>query len=89
MTQQPQDLPHSLKLDEREKLTITGATEVLHFDEELSRLNTARGPIAVYGRELKLKTLSLEDGTVSITGQIDAIEYEAEKKSGGWGKLWR
>lgn len=89
MTQQSQPLPHSLKLDERERLTMTGAIEVLHFDEELARLNTTRGSVAVYGRELKLKTLSLEGGTVSITGQIDAVEYEAEKKSGGWGKLWR
>lgn len=88
MTQENQPLPHRVNLDEREKLTMTGATEVIHFDEELARLNTSRGEISVYGRELKLKTLSLEGGSVCITGEVDGVIYENTRKSGGWGKLW-
>lgn len=88
MAQEKQALPHKLSLDEREKLTMLGATEVLHFDEELARLNTSRGEISVYGRELKLKTLSLEGGNVSITGQIEGIIYGQSQKSSRWGRLW-
>lgn len=85
---QEKQLAHKVNLDEREKLTLTGATEVVHFDEELARLNTSRGEISVYGRELKLKTLSLEGGSVCITGEIDGIFYEQSRKTGRWGKLW-
>ena len=88
MAQENRQLPHKLTLDEREKLTMTGATEVIHFDEELAKLNTSRGEISVYGRELKLKTLSLDGGSVSITGQIDGVFYEPGQKNGRWGKLW-
>ena len=88
MAQEKQPLPHKVNLDEREKLTMTGATEVIHFDEELARLNTSRGEISVYGRELKLKTRSLEGGSVCITGEIDGVFYEHGRKNGGWGKLW-
>ena len=89
MAQEKQSLPHKLSVEEREKLTMTGATEVLHFDEELARLHTDRGVIAVYGRDLKLKTLSLEGGTVSIQGQIDAVVYELNKKTGQWSRFWK
>lgn len=89
MAQERQGLPHKLNLDEREKLTMTGVNEVIHFDEEVARLNSSRGEVSVYGRELKLKTLSLEGGTVSIMGQIDGIVYEHSRKSEGWGRFWK
>ena len=89
MTQEKMVLPHKLSLDEREKLTLTGATEVIHFDEELARVHTSRGELSVYGSQLKLKTLSLDGGSVSITGIIDGIFYEQPRPRGGIGKLWK
>ena len=89
MTQENQGLPHKLSLDEREKLTMTGATEVIHFDEEQAKLNTSRGCVTVYGNGLKLKTLSLDGGSVSISGQIDAVVYETQQKAEGWRRFWR
>lgn len=74
------ELPHKLTLDERERLTVTGATEIVHFDGELARVSTSRGMVAVHGQDLKLKTLSLEGGVVSVTGKVNAIVYE---ESGG------
>ena len=78
---------HKLSLEQREKLTMTGATEVIHFDEEMARLCTDGGTVCVYGSGLKLKTLSLEGGKVAIQGKIDAIVYEGDRKSGRWGWL--
>lgn len=75
-------LPHKLTVEERKKLTLTGATEVVHFDEEMARINTSQGMVAVHGRELKLKTLSLEGGVVSVTGQIQAVIYEQSRHRG-------
>ena len=79
-------LPHKLQMEERKKLTLTGATEVLRFDEEMAQLNTSQGTIIVQGSDLKLKTLSLDGGTVSITGRICAIIYE-EPRQRRFGRL--
>lgn len=87
MAEERSMLPHKLVLEEREKLTLTGATEVVRFDEELAQLTTSRGSVIVQGENLKLKTLSLDGGTVSITGKIDAVIYEEPRQRRGLGRL--
>lgn len=87
MAQERESLPHKLTLDERKKLTLTGATEVLRFDEEMAQLNTSQGMVIVQGNGLKLKTLSLDGGTVAITGHICALIYEEPRQKRGFGRL--
>lgn len=77
-------LPHKLTLDERKKLSLTGAREVIHFDEELVELDTARGNLVVQGSDLRLKCLSLEDGAVVIQGNISAVLYDEPKQRRGF-----
>mgnify|MGYP003293004799 CR=1 FL=1 len=77
-------LPHKLTLDERKKLSLTGAREVIHFDEELVELDTARGNLVVQGSGLRLKCLSLEDGAVVIQGNISAVLYDEPKQRRGF-----
>lgn len=77
-------LPHRLVLDERKKLNLTGAREVIRFDEELVELDTARGSLVVQGSDLRLKCLSLEDGAVVIQGNISGILYDEPKQKRGF-----
>lgn len=76
-------LPHKLTLNERKKLTMTGVTEVVSFDEEAVIVKTALGTLAIQGRQLQLKTLSLEGGQVEVEGSISALIYEEPRQSGG------
>ena len=76
MADNPNTLPHRLVLEERKKLNLTGAREVIRFDEELAELDTARGRLVVQGTALHLKCLSLEDGAVVIQGNISGIRYD-------------
>ena len=87
MAEERTALPHKLNLEERKKLTLTGATEVLRFDEEMAQLNTSQGTVIVQGTDLKLKTLSLEGGTVAITGKICAVIYEEPRQRRGFGRF--
>lgn len=73
-------LPHKVTLEERKKLSLTGATEILHFEEEMVRLLTGKGLVTIHGQGLKLKCLSLDGGLVSVTGQIDALIYEENRE---------
>lgn len=77
-------LPHRLTLDERSRLQLTGATEVVRFDEEQVELNTSQGPLLVQGSDLRLKCLSLEDGAVVIQGQINAVSYDEPRQRRGF-----
>lgn len=76
-------LPHKLTLNERKKLTMTGVTEVVSFEEDAVILKTALGTLVIQGRQLQLKTLSLEGGQVDVEGVISALIYEEPKHSGG------
>lgn len=76
--------PRKLVLDARKKLTLTGATEVVRFDEDLVELNTDLGPLLIEGTGLKLKCLSLEDGTIIVEGDLSALRYEPGGRKRGW-----
>lgn len=73
-----------LTMEARRKLTLTGATEVVRFDEELAELNTALGPVTIEGRDLKLKTLSLDTGTVVVEGELCSFRYEEPRRKRGF-----
>ncbi len=82
-------LPHKLTLQERRQLTMTGVTEVLRFEDTAVVLRTALGTALIQGRDLKLKTLSLEGGQMAVEGQISAISYEEPREGGLWQRFWR
>lgn len=79
-----QNLPHGLVLTERKKLTMTGALEVVSFDESFVVLKTALGTLTVQGTGLQLKQLSPEGGNVAVEGEIGSLSYEQPRHSGGW-----
>ena len=78
-----QKMPHVLNLSERKKLTMTGALEVVSFDETYVVLKTALGTLTVQGAGLQLKQLTPEGGNVAVEGEISALQYE-NSRSGGW-----
>ncbi len=82
-------LPHNLVLEDRQKLTVTGVTDVDSFDEESVILYTADGQMRVEGRALQMTRLSLESGDVTILGEVSAIIYKgaAFDKGGFFSRL--
>ena len=87
MTEDKIMLPHKLVLEERSKLTLTGVTEVISFDDTAVILRTQLGKLMIHGKELQLKTLSLEGGQVAVDGKISALIYE-ELRQGGLRRLF-
>lgn len=78
------NLPHGLTLTERKKLTLTGALEVVSFDESFVVLKTALGTLTVLGENLQLKQLNPEGGNVAVEGEISALQYEQSHSGGSW-----
>ena len=89
MTTDNIQFPHKLTLNERKSLTLTGVTEVVSFDDTAVVLRTSLGTLEIQGRELKLKTLSLDGGQVAVDGHIVSLFYEEPRAGGGfWGRLF-
>ena len=83
-----EQMPHKLQLVDRQKLTMSGVTEVVSFDEAAVVLQTSLGLLIVQGQQLSLKNLSLDGGQVAVDGTISALSYE-EPRQGGWRRLFR
>ena len=75
---------HTLTLDGREKLTMSGVMEVMRFDDSAVVLRTELGILTVLGQGLRLNTLSTDGGQMAVTGQVSALSYEEPRSPGGW-----
>ena len=85
---------HSIILENREKLSISGVEHVSNFNSELIIVDTVAGIITIKGEDLDVKKLSLEDGNISITGMIDGMTYSdkgsiSTKTSGFLSKMFK
>lgn len=82
-------LPHKLTLDQRTRLTMTGVTEVVRFDDTTVVLKTSLGTLTVLGQELRLNDLSAEGGRISVSGTVEALSYQEQRTPGTWrGRLF-
>lgn len=77
-----------LRLEDRKKLTMTGVSEVVRFEETLVVLQTGLGQLHIHGQGLQLKNLSLEEGQAAVEGQITALIFEEPRERGIFGR-WR
>ena len=75
---------HSLQLKQRQKLTMTGVSEVVSFEENAAVLQTDLGTLIIQGQQLQLKNLSAEGGEVCVEGNVSALIYEEPRIRGSW-----
>ncbi len=71
--------PHTLTLDNRKRLCLTGVEDVPVFNEENVSVTTSMGALIIGGSSLRIDRLSLETGEVEINGEISSLRYSAAK----------
>lgn len=80
-------------LENREKLSISGVSDVLSFDDQIVILETQLGLLTVKGENLRINKLSLDTEEVIIDGEIYNLGYSEKdniQKSGGiFNKIFR
>lgn len=84
-------LPHSVILDGRKSLSITGVTEADTFNDEEIILYTSCGQLTVKGENLQVSVLNTESGDVTATGKINSVSYSdrTEKHQSFLSKVFR
>ncbi len=80
---------HSLILDNRKKLSLTGVTDVMGFDEQTVSLSTDCGTLIVKGENLHINKLNLDSKDVCIDGTINSLQYISESTKTLRSKLFR
>jgi len=84
-----EQLRHGLTLEGRKKLVVTGAAEVVTFEETLVVLRTGMGLLHIHGQQMQLKNLCLEKEQAAVEGQISALIYEEPRERGFWDRIFR
>lgn len=79
-----QALPHSLSMQDRKKMAVSGVNEVVNFDENQVTISTTMGTLVIRGSSLHVDQLSLDSGELRLTGRIDIVEYDDSVVSGGF-----
>ncbi len=84
-------MPHTLRLDDRVNLSLTGVSDVDSFDESAVIVYTDLGELTVRGEGLHIKNLDIDSGEVSLEGRISALEYsdDTPRTSGFFGRIFR
>lgn len=73
---------HTLTLDGRARAKLTGVMAVSCFNDREVVLETSEGEVALFGENLHIEQLNLDDGQLDVTGEIAGVEYSetARKK---------
>jgi sporulation protein YabP len=66
---------HTVMMENRNKLEMTGITDVISFDLNKVLLETDYGVITLKGSNLHVSRLTVEKGELDIDGEITAMEY--------------
>ena len=75
MSEMPKGKNHTMMLDNRSKLFLTGIEDVNGFNEETVSALTASGKLIIKGEKLHIDKLNLDSGEVCIDGKINAMQY--------------
>ena len=83
--------PHNIIMEQRNKLTITGVTDIDSFDEQTVLLFTGLGELAIRGENLHIDRIDVDTGEVNLEGEIDSLTYADNQpnKGGFFGKLFK
>ncbi len=74
-------LPHSLILENRKSLTVTGVSDVDSFDEQAVVAYTDLGELTIRGKNLHINKLSLETGELTLDGEVSSMTYTDNQSS--------
>jgi sporulation protein YabP len=73
---------HSLTIENRERMTVTGVLHVGSFDDRQIVLDTDLGTLTLTGEDLQIKQLDLDQGTFWVEGLVASVQYAARRAGG-------
>ncbi len=75
--------PHTVSLQERKRMQVTGVTDVESFDEQTVQLSTSLGELTVKGIGLHIGRIDVNTGELELEGEIWELSYSDSQPIGG------
>lgn len=76
---------HSMSMENRERLSLSGVEDVSGFDESLVVLRTSMGALTIRGEGLHIGRIDLDSGSLELSGKVQELSYD---ESGPAPSLW-
>ena len=76
-------MPHSIIIEDRKNVSISGVTDVESFDEETVILMTDLGELVIKGFGLHISKIDVVSGDLALEGEIYSIDYCDTQAVGG------
>ena len=67
--------PHTIILEDRRNLSITGVTDIDSFDEETVIVYTDTGELVVHGSGLHINKIDVDTGELTLEGEVTGRTY--------------
>ena len=77
-------LEQEIFIKDRKLITLNGVINVEEFGENYLTICTDCGIVYVEGREMRIESLTKEDGLLVVAGNIDGVYYKTSTESKGW-----
>ncbi len=75
---------HSLTMENRNRVFITGATELENFEEKNMTIKTTMGLLFLKGEDMHIIKFDTDAGEIVIEGEFDAAEYAESDGKGSF-----
>ena len=91
MTEETAKMPHSVFMEERSRITISGVRDVDSFDDQTLIVFTDLGEITVKGENIKVSRFSVETGDFAAAGSFQSLSYSERlpKNSGFFARVFK
>ena len=72
-------LPHTVTIENRNTMSVSGVVKVMVYDEFHIILQTDYGQLIIQGRNIVAGEISSSSNTLKLTGEISSLQYKAKK----------
>ncbi len=80
-----ESITHKLTLEERNRVSMTGALNVENFEETNMTIETNMGNLILKGNDMHIIKFDTQAGELIIEGEFDNVEYvNSNSKKGGF-----
>ena len=87
--QEKTNINHVVTIDNRKKMMLTAIVEVVSATDKTIIAKTSDKTINIFGGELRVAKLSLEEGVLVVEGVIDSFKYMTSTGKGVFKRLFK
>ena len=80
------EIKQELRINDRRTLALNGVISIAEFGDECLTLETVGGEVSVEGEDLKIDSLTKEDGSILVLGKISGVFYRDKGSKPGFFK---